>query len=116
MHYDNGPAKNSSKNSYYFSLGMSKALDNISMKIGHIYSEQLFKVNSRIKMWNDSSKIYTRMILYSKVNYEKDKNTFGFLGALDLTRRILQKNDFFYTYTHNNHHSFTLRSENKKFR
>jgi hypothetical protein len=124
LHYDHGITEWKNKRlNIYASINSNKLLQNLSFKLGVAHLGKTCHTDNRLKV-DLKGKNEMEYYWYHRTMITKDKCKFGFLSVADLSKyffyhvgkKVLQKNNFFLSYAHDDKHTVFLRTEVNGFR
>lgn len=114
LHYDHGVTRIWNKDwNLYASLNATKNLDNVSVRLGATNLNKVCHSDNRLKF---DSKDPKNMTWYNRTIVNKNKFTFGLLGAYGFANNVLVKNNILLGYEINESSSAFLRLENDGYR
>lgn len=115
LHFDHGirEIKNRKWN-FYGTVNCNKALQNFAFKLGACHVSKACHSDNRVKVEARGSDY--NYFWYHRTVINHNKFTYGILGVYDIGNRILQKNNLFLRYKHDDNTEFFARAEGDGFR
>lgn len=98
----------------YGGLNSNKLLNNISLKAGVLHDSEHCHSDNRLKVSLQQNG--NQWHWYHRTTIYHNKYTFGLLGVLDISNKILQKNAALFGYRVDANNEFFLRAQAKGFR
>ena len=97
IHYDHGPKQvNNKLLTFYGGINSNKLLNNISLKAGVLHDSQHCHSDNRLKVSLQQNE--NQWHWYHRTTIYHNKYTFGLLGVLDISKKVLQKNAVLFGY------------------
>lgn len=114
FHLDNGISERwGVKWNLYSSVNLNKSFGNLNARLGAHALTERFNSDNRVKIALDSAPGLT---WYNRTVFTEGKYSLGSLIAVELTRRTLAKNNFFFGYQLDERSHFFIRAENDGYR
>ena len=115
IHFDHGLHQNGDKQwNLYSSFWTDKSLSKASIRLGAAVIHSRYNSDNRIRI-NSVSGSQTYLWYNRTLSFWK-QSKFGFVSIVDLSNKVLQKNNVLLGHTFQNKHEVFLRLENDGFR